>query len=88
VNGNAVVTNNLTSDPDSDEVVTNRVDRNLVCYGNNPAVQFGDLGGSPNEVSGFAFGECGFNVVLPDVNYDGGGPQPISVKAPPRFHHW
>ncbi len=88
VNGNVVVTNNLASVPDADEVVTNTVDRNLICYGNNPAVQFGDSGGSPNEVSGFAFGECGFNVVLPDVNYDGGGPQPISVKAPPRFHHW
>ena len=38
-----------------------------------------------NIVSGFAFGQCGFNVMSPDPNYpngDGtGGPQPISVKA-------
>jgi hypothetical protein len=87
VNGNVVVRNNVASDPDANEVVTNTVGRNLICYGNSPAVQFGDSGGSPNEVSGFAFGECGFNVVLPDANYDGGGPQPISVKAPSRHHH-
>ena len=88
VNGNVVVTNNLASDPDSDEVVTNTVHSNLICYGNSPAVQFGDSGGSPNEVSGFAFGECGFNMMLPDENFDGGGLQPISVMAPQRFPHW
>ena len=81
VSGNVVVTNNHASDPDANEVVTNTIRRNLLCYGNSPAVQFGDSGGSPNKVSGFAFGECGFNVILPDENYDGGKPQPISVRA-------
>lgn len=82
VQGSVVVANNHTADPDSTEVVTNTVRGNLGCFRNSPAVQFGDSGGSPNLVSGFAFGECGFNVTLPDVNYDGGGPQPISVKTP------
>jgi len=81
VNGSVAVTNNLASDPDADEVVTNTVHQSLICYGNSPAVQFGDSGGSPNKVGAFAVGECGFNVMLPDVNYDGGGPQAISVKA-------
>ena len=82
VHGSVVVANIHTADPDSSEVVTNTVRGNLSCYRNTPAVQFGDSGGSPNKVSGFAFGECGFNVMAPDINYDGGGPQPISVIAP------
>jgi len=82
VNGSVVVSNIITADPDSNEVVTNVVHRNLICSGNSPAVQFGDSGGSPNEAGGFAFGQCGFNVILEDLNYDGGGPQPISVQAP------
>lgn len=87
VQGSAVVANIHTADPDSSEVVTNTVRGNLTCYRNTPAVQFGDSGGSPNEVSGFAFGECGFNVMSPDINYDGGGTQPISVMAPWRLYH-
>jgi hypothetical protein len=82
VNGSAAVSNIIAADPDSSEVVTNVVHRDLLCYGNSPAVQFGDSGGSSNEVGGFAFGQCGFNVILEDSNYDGGGPQPISVPAP------
>ena len=54
-----------------------------MCFGNQPAAKFGDSGRAPNVVYGFAGGECGFGVVLPDPDYpnhDGtGGPQPISV---------
>jgi hypothetical protein len=82
VQGSVVVANINTADPDSSEVVTNNVRHDLSCYRNTPAVQFGDSGGSPNKVRGFAFGECGFNVMSPDINYGGGGPQPISVMAP------
>lgn len=89
VDGSVVVANNTMSDPDANEVVTNTVDRNLICYGNDPAVQFGDSGGAPNVVSGFAFGECGFNVVLPNVDSSSGLPQPISVRppSPPSHKH-
>jgi hypothetical protein len=76
VNGSVIVSSIHASDPDSTEVVTNTVHGNLICNDNSPAVQFGDSLGSPNEVGGFALGECGFNV------HPGGGPQPISVKAP------
>lgn len=69
--------------PDSTEIATNVVQGNLLCYGNSPAAQFGDSGGAPNEVGGFASGQCAFNLMLPDVDYDGGGLQPISVKATP-----
>ncbi len=82
VQGSVMVAKIHTADPDSTEVVTNTVRGNLSCYRNTPAVQFGDSGGSANKVDGFAFGECGFNVMSPDINYDGGGPQPISVMAP------
>jgi hypothetical protein len=72
--------NNTMADPDAGEVLQNTIAQNLACFGNNPAVQFGDSGASPNVVSGHAFGQCGFNVLSPDPNYGGGGLQPISVK--------
>ncbi len=72
---------------DSNEVVQNTVYGSLACFGNNPAVGFGDSGASPNVVYGLALGECGFNVLQPDPDYpnhDGqGGPQPISVHPGP-----
>jgi hypothetical protein len=81
VAGNLVDTNNTMADPDAGEVVQNTVQGNIVCVGNSPAVQFGDSGAAPNLVAGNAVGQCGFNVFMPDPFYDGGGPQPISVKA-------
>lgn len=72
--------------PDSNEVATNTVGGDLACFGNSPAIQFGDSGGAPNVVSGHAFGQCAFGLDLPDLDYPGGSPQPISVKGPPtRF---
>lgn len=81
VGGNLIDTNNTMADPDAGEVVNNSVHGNLICLGNSPAVQFGDSGAAPNQVHGNAIGQCGFNAYSPDPNYDGGGPQPISVKS-------
>jgi len=85
VGGSLVSANNTMADPDAGEVLQNTIQHDVVCFGNSPAVQFGDSGASPNVVGGHASGECGFDVMSPDPNYpnmDGtGGPQPISVKA-------
>jgi hypothetical protein len=45
-------------DTDSNEVVTNTINGNLICQGNSPAVQFGDSGGLPNTVGGHKLGQC------------------------------
>ena len=52
--------------PDSTEIVTNTIAGNLACYANVPAAQFGDSGGSPNIIGGFAAGQCGFGVLKPN----------------------
>jgi hypothetical protein len=46
------------ADTDSTEVASNTISGNLICFGNTPAAQFGDSGGSPNIVAGKAIGEC------------------------------
>ena len=81
VGGNVIDQNNLMGDPDANEVVGNTVSGNIICFNNDSFVQFGDSGAGPNVVSGNALGECGFNVHQPDPLFDGGGPQPISIKA-------
>ena len=58
VGGNVSVNNNTFADPDADEIQTNVIAGNLSCFGNSPAVQFGDSSGSPNIVGGQAIGEC------------------------------
>jgi hypothetical protein len=63
VRGNLTDTSNVST-PDANEAVTNTVYGNLVCRGNNPAVQLGDSDGPPNQVGGNATGECGFDVLL------------------------
>lgn len=85
VSGSMIV-NNVTGittgefGPDSNEVNTNTVRGNLICFDNSPTIQFGDSGGAPNVVYGNAIGQCAFGTYLPDLNYPGGSPQPISVK--------
>jgi hypothetical protein len=70
---------NTMADPDADEILTNVVRGDIACFGNSPAVQYGDSMGSPNKVKHHAFGECGFNVRQP--NPAPSGPlSPISVK--------
>ncbi len=44
--------------PDSNEVATNVINGNLSCFGNDPAAQLGDSGGTPNTVFGAKLGEC------------------------------
>lgn len=64
VGGNVVIKNNTASDPsqipgsDSTEVATNTIGGNLLCFGNVPAAQIGDSGGTPNRVRGSKLGEC------------------------------
>ena len=49
---------NITADPDGNEVATNTIRGNLFCSKDNPAAQVGDSGGAPNIVLGQAGGEC------------------------------
>ncbi len=58
VHGNVVAANNVMADPDSTEIVTNTIFGNLICLANNPAPQFGDSGGTPNDVHGHRVGQC------------------------------
>ena len=60
------ISENRMGDPDAMEVVTNVVGRDLTCFRNQPAAQFGDSQGNPNRVGLHAFFECGFRVVLPN----------------------
>ena len=50
VGGNAVFSGLSGADPDTNEVATNTVTRNLICTGDVPAAQLGDSGGLPNTV--------------------------------------
>ncbi len=65
IHGNATLFNNVgvtiseeTELPDSTEIVSNTIGGNLLCFGNKPAAQFGDSGGSPNTVGGHKLGQC------------------------------
>ena len=66
----ALVAGNTMADPDAMEVVSNTVRRSLSCFGNSPAVQYGDSVGTPNVVRRWATGECGFNVFQPNPAAD------------------
>jgi hypothetical protein len=77
VHGNLTDTDNTTAQ-DGNEVFNNTVYGNLVCSGNNPAVEYGDSNGGPNKVGGNATGECGFNVLLQN-------PSPLSVPGLPSY---
>jgi hypothetical protein len=80
VAGNVAFVGNTTSDPDGNELGSNLVGGNLACLGNLPATQFGDSGAASNIAGGFAFGQCGFKVVLPNP-----APSP-SQPAGPLVH--
>ena len=69
---------NTLADPDAMETFTDHVQGNMICTGNSPPVHYGDSSGSPNIVTGFGAGECGFGVLQPDP-----GP-PVSPLGPPR----
>lgn len=58
VGGNLIFSKNIAANPDSNEVATNTVHRNLICMRNSPAIQLGDSGGLPNTVGGHKLGQC------------------------------
>jgi hypothetical protein len=58
VQGNVILENNTMADPDANEVVTNFIQRNLICLANSPAPQVGDSFGDPNVVLGHKLGQC------------------------------
>jgi hypothetical protein len=79
VRGNIADIHNKMADPDANEVLTNVVRGSIACFGNSPAVQYGDSMGSPNRIHGHAYGQCSFRVRKP--NPAPSGPlEPISVK--------
>ncbi len=57
VGGNVSFNNNVTADPDGNEVATNTIGGNLDCSNNAPAAQVGDSGGAPN-IAAHATGQC------------------------------
>ncbi len=88
VGGNATFSGNTMGDPDGLEIANNLINRNMNCWSNSPAVQFGDSGAAPNIVGGFGTGECGFNVVLlnpapesASQGYPAGIPEHIAVST-------
>jgi hypothetical protein len=66
IRGSANINHNRMKDPDAMEIITNVVLRNLVCFHNNPKVQFGDSHGQPNRVGGHAVLECSFHRLVPN----------------------
>lgn len=58
VGGNVTFNDNITADPDGNEVATNTIGGNLNCELNSPDPQIGDSGGAFNSVAGKATGQC------------------------------
>ncbi|HEV3281012.1 MAG TPA: hypothetical protein VG032_05330 [Acidimicrobiales bacterium] len=82
IGGSATFTGNTLGDPDGNEFLTNQIAGNLLCTGNSPAAQYGDAGGSPNTVGGFATGECAFGVMAPNPAPSPSPPTPAGPLAP------
>ena len=85
IRGSLTWAEDVTNDPDGNEVANNLMGGNIACLYNDPAVQFGDSGGAPNLVRRHAIGECGFNVVLPNPPPEAGEGhgirEPITVRT-------
>jgi len=58
VSGTVTLANNTLQDPDGNEFVTNTIHGSMRCWGNDPAPQPGDSGGSSNIVTGQKTGQC------------------------------
>ena len=56
--GDTDLHDNVTGDPDGNEVTNNTVIGNLKCSENNPSPQIGDSVGGPSTVLGHATGQC------------------------------
>ena len=70
IGGSDTFSNNVMTDPDANENLTNQIGGNLLCTGNSPAIQYGDSSedvtpSTPNVVGGFATGQCAFSVEQP-----------------------
>ncbi len=63
------IVRNKAKDPDAMEIVSNTVHGNLICWRNNPKVQFGDSRGTPNRVGRRALLECSFHKILPNPSH-------------------
>jgi hypothetical protein len=85
VAGNAAFIGNATSDPDGNELGSNLAAGSMICLANDPATQFGDSGAAPNMAGGFAAGQCGFGVILPNPAPEAGQgpgiPEHITVST-------
>jgi len=55
---NVEFNDNVTADPDGNEITNNSIVGNLSCAGNSPSPQIGDSGGSASTVFGHANGQC------------------------------
>jgi hypothetical protein len=58
VHGSVSLNDNVLSDTDGNEYVTNTIHGSLHCSGNSPAPQVGDSEGEPNVVTGAVTGQC------------------------------
>ena len=58
VRGDVNLTNNVLTEDDANEYVSNTVHGNLNCSGDSPAPQVGDSEGGPNQVTGQKTGQC------------------------------
>jgi hypothetical protein len=58
VRGSVHLSDNVLTDPDANEYVTNTIGGDLVCHRNDPAPQIVDSGGSPNVVRGRKVDQC------------------------------
>jgi hypothetical protein len=87
VGGSVTFTGNALADPDAMETLTNQIAGNLLCTGNAPAVHFGDSGGSPNVVGGFATGQCAFGVLQPEPP-PAGPLRPVAVPSTSAPGYW
>jgi hypothetical protein len=58
VSGTVKMRDNVLTDPDGNEYVTNTIHGSLSCWNNSPAPQIGDSEGLPNHVTGKKAGQC------------------------------
>jgi len=58
ITGSVSFNNNMTGDPDGNEIATDSIGGDLRCTGNTPSPQIGDSAGGRNDVFGHAHGQC------------------------------
>jgi len=58
ITGSVRFNNNMTGDPDGNEIATNSIGGDLKCTGNSPSPQIGDSAGGQTNVFGHAHGQC------------------------------